>query len=326
MLRKLFVFILLVTLAAVVTFAQAVSPKPDEEKAKDILSMAFSGGGSYMGVEIKEITKANFSEMGLSEVRGVSVSKVIKDSPAEKAGLQAGDVIVRFNGEKVTSRRKLTRMISEVAPDHKANLTVLRSGSEVEVPITIGKRPVPELFTGNFEFPKMDIPKGELPLIEKDFPKGKEGNALIWKMSSSRSIGIGVAPLTKQLADYFGIKGGKGLLINRVSKDSPAEKAGLRAGDVIIEIDGKKVSGTADLIRHIYEKKEGDLNFTVIRDKNRQTFTITPEEKEDTQTSFEALDFVFPEIIMPEDLKINVSPRVSGVSMPLIIGNSGVIL
>lgn len=273
MLRKLFIFILLATLSSLTIFAQN-APEPADEKDKKVLALALGGSRSYMGVEVKEITKENFVRMGLTEVRGVGLVRVLKDSPAEKAGLQAGDVIVRFNGEIVTSRRQFTRLISEVAPDHKANLTVVRSGAEIEIPITIGMRPVPQLVSGNFEFPKMEIPSGEIPEVETVIPRGTGANALIWRMSSGRSIGVRVSPLTKQLADYFGVNEGEGLLVNSVSKDGPAERAGLQAGDVITEIDGERVRGTSDLIRSIYEKKEGDINLTIIRKKKRQTIIV----------------------------------------------------
>ncbi len=314
MLRKLFVFILLSTLTCLVTLAQD-SPKPNEKRVERGFGFALSGSGSYMGVEVKEVTKENFAQMGLTEVRGVGISKVLKDTPAEKAGLQAGDVIVRFNGEVVTGQRQFTRLISEVAPDHTVNLTVVRSGSEIEIPITIGKRPVPQLFTGNFEFPKMNIPTGEMPNVETIIPKGKGDNAVIWRMSSGRSIGVGVTSLTKQLADYFGISDGQGLLINRVSENSPAERAGLRAGDVIVEIDGKKVTGNSDLIRSIYEKKEGDIVLTIIRDKSRQTINVTPEERKDGETFFNGSNMLIPD----PNINIRVAPNVKGVSTPLVI-------
>lgn len=294
MLRKSFIFILLSTIASIAVFAQD-TPKSDERMAERVFSLALNGNGSYMGVETKEITKENFAQMGLSEVRGVGLSRVLKDSPAEKAGLMTGDVIIRFNDEIVTSRRQLTRLISEVAPDHKANITVLRNGTEMEIPMTIGKRPAPQLFTGSFEFPKMNIPKGDFPQLETIIPRGNTGNTMIWRMSSNRSIGVGVSPLTKQLADYFGVDSGNGLLVNSVTKDGPAERAGLRAGDVIVEIDGKKASGMSDLIRSIYEKKDGSLNLTVIRNKKRQSINVTPEVRKDGETFFNGFELKVPD-------------------------------
>src|SRR5687767_2952448 len=86
------------------------APKPEAHS----FSLFFDGDGSYLGVQTEEVTKDNFAKYGLKEVRGVAVEKVMEGSPAEKAGIQIGDVIVRFNGEEVTSVRKLTRLLGEV--------------------------------------------------------------------------------------------------------------------------------------------------------------------------------------------------------------------
>ncbi len=323
MLRKLFVFILLSTFLCLVTFAQD-APKPDKKSDERVYTIAIGGSGSYMGVEIKEITKENFAEIGLSEVRGVGISRVLKDSPAEKAGLQSNDVIIRFNNEAVTSSRKLTRLIREVSPDHKAVLTIIRSGSEIEIPVTIGKRKSTAIFHDNFEFQKsVAIPMPDVQIVTPD----RLGNdASVWNLTSRRTIGVGVSPLTKQLGEYFGVTEGKGMLINRVSKDSPAERAGLQAGDVIVEIDGKPIQRRYDLMRSLGRKKEGYVTLTIVRDRNRQTITVTPEKRKGGEMFFNGFEFGDMDNerlkVMRDklnNLKIRVAPKVKGVSMPLEI-------
>lgn len=322
MLRKLFVFILLCAFSGLTIVAQekdaASKPKKQIRKA---FGIALGGSGSYLGVEVKEITNENFNEMGLTEVRGVGVSKVLKDSPAEKAGLQSGDVIVRFNGEVVTSTRKLTRLIIEVSPDHKAALTILRNGSEVEIPVTMGKRKGSSFFRGNFEFP--EIPNVPVPDVQIATPNELGKNSLIWSLNSSRTIGVGVLPLTEQLGEYFGVSNGKGLLINRVSKDSPAERAGLKAGDVIVEINGKPVKRSFDLLRNLGDEKAGDATLTIVRDRNRQTVTVTPEKRKGGEMFFNGFEFGDLDEsklkLMTEklnDLKIRVAPKIKSASMP----------
>ena len=106
---------------------------------------------------------------------------------------------------------------------------------------------------------------------------GGDSNVFIFRTGANRQIGIGVTPLTKQLGDYFGATEGKGLLINDVRENSPAAKAGLKAGDVIVEIEGREIKVLPDLIRAIGEKKEGGVSVTFLRDKNRQTVSVTPE-------------------------------------------------
>lgn len=248
----------------------------------------FTNDGGYLGVQTQEVTKENFSKFGLREVRGVAVEKVLENSPAAQAGLQTGDVIIKFEGEEVTGAKKLTRLISEVATDHQAKITVLRGGSERNLTATIGKRPAPEFqqtalgqlygMPGIPEFPRTPMPQ-----VQPFPPMGGNQNFYLLR-GSGRQIGVGVAPLGKQLGDYFGVADGKGLLINNVRENSPAAKAGLKAGDVIVEADGKVVANMIDLTRTINEKKEGDVTLTIIRDKNRQTVRVTPEKMSDGNT------------------------------------------
>jgi serine protease Do len=279
-------------------------PKQPEKSAKaQVFSFQFDGG-SYLGIETEEVTKDNFGKFGLSAVRGVAVEKVVENSPAAQAGLQAGDVIIRFDGEEVESVRKLTRLIAEVAPDHQAKITILRGGSEQEITATLAKREVPAIFNGNFKMPMPSIetlPKLEnmpdvqvmpkLPDMQKMprvelLPPNAKGDTFIWKgdgeggffFGSNRQIGVSVSSLTKQLGEYFGAADGRGLLVTSVIENSPAAKAGLKAGDIITEIDGKEVKNNVDLIRTINEKKEGDITLTIIRDRNRQTIQVTPEK------------------------------------------------
>lgn len=293
MLRKIPAFILLAFSSYTIIYSQK-TPDPTKKPEKTAQTSAFSfqfDGGSYLGIEAQEVTKENFGKFGLSEVRGVAVEKVLENSPAAQAGLQTGDVIIRFENEEVTSVRKLSRLIAEVAPDHRVELTILRGGSEQKITATMGKREFPAVFNGNFkmEMPNIQIPKmpemPKTPRVEV-LPPNVQGGAFIWKgdgetgffFGANRQIGVSVSSLTKQLGEYFGVESGKGLLINNVRENSPAAKAGLKAGDVITEVEGKEIKTNADLIRALNDKKEGDVQLTIIRDRNRQTVSITPEK------------------------------------------------
>ncbi len=231
----------------------------------------FVDGGGFLGVYTEDISKDNLSQYGLREARGVGITEVVKDSPAERAGLKKGDVITRFDNEEVTSARKLNRLVSEVAPDHKVNITLSRGGNDQSVAVTIGKREAAARSVG-----KMTLPRGgDFPRLE-NFPE----EALVFSLGNSRRIGVGTTPLTKQLADYFGVADGKGVLITSVGENSPAARAGIKAGDVITSINGEKVEGSGDLSRAINKQKEGDIILTVVRDKNQRTIRVTPEKSE----------------------------------------------
>jgi serine protease Do len=287
MIRKSFAFILFVLIG--VGAGSAQDPKPDKPApVTKGFSWSFDGDGGYLGVQTEEVTKDNFAKFGLREVKGVGVESVVDGSPAQAAGLQKGDVIVRVNGDEITSTRKLTRLIGEISPDHQARLTILRGGNEREVNVTLGKRPGFKFEEGAFagvmpnmkwEFPKMpDMPDlSKLPKIEVNpFPPGTPDAPFAFSWGHRRQIGVGTTPLTKQLAGHFGVE--NGVLVNDVRENSAAAKAGIKAGDVITEVDGKPVKGDHDLVRAISEKKDGSVTLTVVRDRNRQTITVTPEE------------------------------------------------
>ena len=295
MFNKFVSSVMIVTSAFTIIIGQTPEAKKEKEKAPNVFSWSSGGDGGYLGVQTQEVSKENFAKFGLREVRGVTVEKVMDNSPAAAAGIKTGDVIVRFNGDEITSARKLTRLVSEVDPDHQVKLIILRGGSEQEITATVGKRPMPKFENGNFTFPMpegmnkfdpekfkgldlKDLPqfkefKGEIPNVF--MTPGGDGQSFMWRSGEGRQIGIAVYPVTKQLGERFGVE--SGVMINDVRADSPGAKAGLQAGDIVIEVDGKSVKNNLDLIKAINAKKEGDVQITIMRDRNRQTISVTPE-------------------------------------------------
>jgi C-terminal processing protease CtpA/Prc len=293
---------MIVTSGFTLIFGQAPEA-PQKERAPQTFAFSFDGGGSYLGVQTQEVNKENFAKFNLREVRGVAVEKVMDNSPAAQAGIQPGDVIIRFNGEEVTSARKLTRLIGEVDPDHQAKVTVIRGGTEQEITATLAKRPMPAFAEGAFKFDPKGMPEfKDMPALKdlpqfKDLPNFKgfeglkpgepnvftfpngEGRSFVWRAGEGRAIGVSVSPLTKQLADHFDVDGGA--LVNDVRENSPAAKAGLKAGDIIVEADGKAVKTQFDLIKAVNEKKEGSVQITVVRKGKKQSFSVTPEASKD---------------------------------------------
>src|SRR5436190_15298402 len=229
------------------------APASPENPDNDVIERSFDfvvDGSGFLGVYAEDISKENMSRYNLNQVRGVAITRIVKDSPAEKAGLRKDDVILRIDNENVTSVRKLNRLVSEIAPDQSVRVVISRGGSEQELTATIGKREnmntVQNLMT---QYPDFKEWHGS-------FPNADQG--LVLSMSNRR-IGVSTMELTKQLADFFGIGAGKGVLVTSVSADSPAAKAGVRAGDVITAIDGEKVEQSGDISRAINRKKECDV-------------------------------------------------------------------
>ncbi len=278
-----------IILVAGITLAQQPapppsSPAPPDEPFERHFSILVDGGG-FLGVYAEDINRENMGRYNLNQVRGVGVTQVIKDSPAEKAGLRKDDVILRIDGENVSSVRKLNRLVSEMAPDHNVRVALSRGGAEQEVTATIGKRNnssmVRDLLSAHQEPWKWEGPDPKTFKFEQPgFGRDNFGNSadLKFMLSNSRRIGVSTMELTKQLADYFGITGGKGVLVTSVSDDGPAAKAGVRAGDVITAIDGEAVDSPGDVSRVINRKKEGEVALTVIRNKSQQTIRVMPRE------------------------------------------------
>ena len=284
-------------------------------------------GGSFLGVYAEDINKENMGRYGLREARGVGITSIVKDSPAEKAGLKKDDVILRFDGDSVTSARKLTRLVSEVAPDQTVRLGISRSGSEQEVAVTIGKRKDSMDAFHKFEglggrFEGLEGPGTPGAKVWKWEGPDSNNDGFVFAFGNSRRIGVSTTPLTKQLAEFFGIADGKGVLATSVGDDSPAAKAGIRAGDVITAVDGEKVENGGDLARALGKKKEGDVSLTIVRDKNQRSITVTPKEASGPTIGPSGTgpragrQVIIPRINLPNIPPINI--MIPGINLPTI--------
>jgi C-terminal processing protease CtpA/Prc len=302
---------------AAATAPLALLDDDDQEPANaDKTFSILLAGGTFLGVGTEDISKENMGRYGMREVRGVGVTQVVKDSPAEKAGLKRDDVILRFDGESVTSARKLSRLVSESSPDQSVRITISRGGAEQEISATLSKQNMKNLMGAGI---RDDVLKG----IEKDWPQIKAGDGnFVFNFGANRRIGVSTQTLTKQLADYFGAKDG-GLLITSVSENSPAAKAGLRAGDVITAVDGEKVNSSGDIVRAINKKEDGEISLTILREHNSMTINLTPEKsKEPTIIRPGTIGnrrIVIPSVQLPAIPEMNIEiPRIVIPATPRI--------
>jgi len=309
-----------VLLSGGVAWAQHQQSAPvvvtQDNKPSGAFGFRFNEGGNFLGVQTEQVTKENQSRFNLSgEARGMAVAGVTENSPAAKAGLLKGDVILRFDGESVTSVAKLQRLIREAAPQHTARLTVSRNGAEQELSVTLGRR---EAFAGK-AFENFGLTPGEGfggPQVEKMRKRGealgkqfegfpREGGPYTLMFSGGgRRIGVTTTLLTEQLAEYFGVAEKQGLLVTSVVENSPAAKAGLKAGDVITAADGAKITETGDLSRHLNRRQEGDVTLTLTRERKSRQLKVTPEKSP-------ALKFDLPEIRSVAPIAALALPRLN---------------
>jgi len=313
--------IILTTGIAVAQDVAPPTPPPTPEDFGNTFSFFVDGGG-FLGVYGEDISRENMGRYHLNEPRGVGITQIVADSPAAKAGLRKDDVILRLDGENVTSVRKLNRLVSEIAPDHNVRITISRNGSEQEISATMGKRK--DLTTARDLFKEQPkVWKWEGPRVTPDkmpnFPNFNDNNGdLAIVLGNGRRIGVSTMELSKQLADYFGIADGRGVLVTSVSEDGPAAKSGVKAGDVITAVDGEAVDSPGDVARIVNRKKDGDVTLTIIRNKSQQTIRVTPRQGGLTRTINDQIgrQIVIPRIEFPE---VNISmPRIEIPAIPPI--------
>ncbi len=255
--RSIALILSLAFIASLVTVAPTVA-KRDREKKK-----------AWLGVYLQDLTWDIKEALGLESKRGALVREVVKGSPADEAGLKQEDVIIKFDGNRVRNSSHLTRLIRSCSPGEKVKLTILREGEKKTISLTLGKRPK-DLLSGELEFEPLEHKlKGIKPYIYS------------FSIFSGSRIGVKVQDLTEQLGDYFGVEDGEGALITEVEEDRPAFEAGLKAGDVIVEVDGEKIEDAEDLMEILSEKEGGDeVKLKVIRDGRPKTFEVQVEEEE----------------------------------------------
>jgi S1-C subfamily serine protease len=249
---------------------------PDVEREFNMVASLSDDSGSWLGVETREVTPENVKEFKLPGERGVVIGKVLADSPAAKSGLKDGDVVTEINGQRVEGAAQFRRMIREIPAGRSVQLTLWRNGRAQTISTTLGKmqenrririsKAAPQVF--NFRMPEMPevAPMPDMPSIEW------EGGNLL--MNRPR-LGIDAEDISGQLGSYFGAPEGEGILVREVNPGSAAEKAGVKAGDVITSLNGDKIHGLAELRSKLAATGEGKTaKLGVLRNKSALTLDV----------------------------------------------------
>ena len=249
-----------------------VTPEPGDENTMVLLD---DGGASWLGVESQEISAEKAKELKLPAERGVLLERIVPDSPAAKAGLKDSDVITEINGQRVEGATQFRRMIHEIPAGRTVQLTVWRDGHAQSISVTLGKseergnmwfKTAPRAFS--FELPKIEIPE-IAPMPDMDW-----GGYGVLAGARPR-LGIDAEDLSGQFGAYFGAPDGEGVLVRNVNSGSPAEKAGVKSGDVITSLNGERVRSLGDLREKLASKhEEKTVKLGVLRNKNEMAITV----------------------------------------------------
>lgn len=262
---KFRIFAVVLTLAVVAAVSVAAQDQRDLR--------VFGAGGSQLGVRVSDTAT------------GVRVDEVEASSPAEKAGIREGDMVVEFDGERVRSALQLTRLVRETPDGRSVPVAVMRDGKRQALQATpeagrsfaFDDDAMRELERGLRQLPReyRVVP----PIYRYEQPRRFEfrDRDMVPFLGSRGRLGVTVQSLTPELEEYFGATNG-GALVSSVAQDSAAAKAGLKAGDVITSINGRQVADSDDLMREL-RNVTGEITIVLVRDKKELTLKATIAER-----------------------------------------------
>ena len=262
------------------------------------------GAQGYLGIVFHDVSDDRLSALKLKESHGVEILHVDHDGPASQAGLREHDVILQMNGQLIEGEEQLRRILRETPVGRSVSLVLSRDGQQLTVSTQMADRgtverdawkqhiesdSAPAPMRGNGFLggaPISASPSGASPITAP--PDAHTHTFMGTIILSSSYTGAALELIGPQLAQFFGSQGGNGLLVRSVEPNSPAATAGLRAGDVVVRANAVIIAGTGDWVRIVHENRGRALSVVVVRDKQEQTFVLTPDSKKRSSLDFQA--------------------------------------
>lgn len=252
------------------SFCQTAAAAPRARAAST--RVVVQRGGSYLGVGVVEIDPERAKALHMKEERGVEVRCVDEDSPAAKAGLKEGDVVLEYNGQHVEGGEQFIRLVRETPPGRQVTMLIWRNGASQTLAATVGqRRPGSMAFALDSDdfsvaIPPMPPMQAMPPIHIPDMPR----SFMSWR---SPVLGIESESLNQQLAEFFGVK--EGVLVRSVTRDSVAAKAGFKAGDVITKVDGDKVTTPREISSILQSSRsKKTLPVTIVRHQKEMVLNV----------------------------------------------------
>lgn len=278
--------LILTGVAAVVALVLAGAAGPwagdrDDDVVRNIFvvrDVEFHGSRGFLGVGVEEETERSDG--------GARVQHVVEGSPAEEAGVQAGDIVVEINGTSIYGPRGLTKSIHSLEPGDTANIEIVRDGRQLSLSVTLGER------SGRSSFQWKGRGDGEhvFEWNHEQFENQMEqlhdqlGNRhFSVRIGGRPKLGVQLIDTTPELREHLGGSADAGVLVAKVIEGTPAEEFGLQVGDLIESVDGETIGGSHDLIRALRDADGQRISIGVIRDGRPQTIDVSipePEQRE----------------------------------------------
>ncbi|HVW77185.1 MAG TPA: PDZ domain-containing protein [Alloacidobacterium sp.] len=237
------------------------------------------GRQSYLGIDIHDIDSERASALKLKDVHGAEIVTIDHDAPANKAGLKLHDVVLEMNGQRVEGADQLRRMLRETPAGHTVHFVISRDGQQQNISVELADRAKIEATAWAQHFTVPD-PSQQTTAEGLTAPSTRWfGNGFFGVFTpSGLYVGAEVDVLSTQLASYFGVSDGTGLLVKSVDENSPAASAGLKAGDVITKVNNDTMASRADWMKALHNNRGKQVQLTVMRDKKEQKMSMQAGE------------------------------------------------
>ncbi len=290
--------------AAMLAASLAVAPGMVSGQSGTVRVAGFRDSQGYLGVNLRDVTEDQLGALKLRETRGAEIVRVDHDGPAGKAGIREHDVVLQMNGQVIEGQEQLRRMLREIPPGRTVTMVLSRDGQQQTVTAKMANReelerqawqqhmtvPEPEdmgapAVAGNGGGGNAggEAPRGGMGFLRGGGPavtpgvRGERG--FMGTMLGQPYTGATLEPVGSQLAEFFGVQGGTGLLVRSVEANSPAATAGMKAGDVVVKVNQVTVAALGDWAKTVHDSKGKAIPVTVLREKKEQTLTLTPDPK-----------------------------------------------
>jgi serine protease Do len=228
----------------------------------------------YLGVDLGAVDKKRANALHLKDTHAAEVVMVDHDAPAGKSGLKEHDVILQLDGQAFDNADELRRRLREIPSGRTVTLLISRDGNPVHVTVQLCDRAALEnVWSQHYSVPEPPAPAAGQSFLG-NVPSGGPG-FLDNMIPRALYVGADVNPVRTQLADYFGVKSGTGLLVESVDDPSPASRAGLKAGDVVVKVESQQMTSKNDWLKAIRNHRGQLVQVTVMRNKQELTLIMS---------------------------------------------------
>jgi serine protease Do len=232
----------------------------------------------YLGVNLSEIDTDRVNALHLKDAHGAEVTLVDHDAPAGKSGLKVHDVILQLDGQSVENAEQLRHRLLDMPSGRTVSLLVSRDGNPLTISVQLCDRAELEqkVWSHHLTVPEPASParSGFHETFIEARPPAVTG-ILDTVMPKGLYVGAELNPVRTQLADYFGVSSGTGLLVENVDFQSPAARAGLKAGDVVVKVESQKMTSKGDWVKALRNHRGQLVQVTVMRNKQEQVLTMS---------------------------------------------------